>query len=184
MILSFDLATRLTGYCAGNGHTHPVADAFRMAQHGEDIGAMLGELDEKLNILIDRFHPTLIVFEAPILPSGGRRGQTVMGSLLTRRKLMNLSGHLEFVCNRRGITCGEEQVRTIKKELAGTTKASKDDMVFAAEKLGIVLPETQAAGREDAADAVGIWLLGLRHVNRALSAQWDRRLYSARGAML
>lgn len=186
MLLALDLATRLTGYCAGSGADLPEADALRFAQHGEDIGGMLVELDDKVGALLDRFRPTLVVFEAPILPSGGRRGDgnTVMGSLLTRRKLFNLAGHIEFMCARRGIVCAEEEVRRIKRELAGHTKATKDDMVHAARKCGIKLPETQAAGMEDAADAFGVWLLGLRHQNRDLSARWDRLLYSSRGALL
>lgn len=157
-----------------------------LPQCGEDIGQMLALLDDNLNLLLDRFRPSLVAFEAPILPSGGgKKGQgPVMGSLLTRRKLMNVAGHLEFVCYRRGIPCGEETVRTIKKELAGHGGATKADMVYAAQKCGVRLPETQAAGQEDAADAFGVWLLGLRHTNRTLSAQWDRRLYSARGALL
>lgn len=143
---------------------------------------MLAQLDENFTALFNRFQPTVCVFEAPILPSGGGKGNSgpVMGSLLTRRKLMNVAGHLEWFCYVRKIRCGEENVRTIKKELAGHGKATKADMVYAAEKCGVVLPATQAGGREDAADAFGVWLLGLRHTNRALSAEWDRRLHSAR----
>lgn len=185
MLLAFDLATRLCGWTAGDGRSIPVAGAFKMAQHGEDIGAMLGELDDNLNALFDRFQPTHVCFEAPILPQGRRGdGGSVVGSLLVRRKLFNLGGHLEFVCHRRGIACGEEEVRAIKRELAGTTKAQKADMVAAAEKIGVRLPATQAAGREDAADSVGVWLLGLRRIEPALSAEFDRRLYSSRGLLV
>jgi len=183
MLLALDLATRLNGWCGGDGSTVPVASAFKLDQHGEDIGAMLVELESNLNALIDRFQPTLVVFEAPILPSGGRRGQNVMGSLLMRRKLMSLGSFVEFVCKKRGIPCAEESVRAIKRELAGTTKASKDDMVAAAIKCGVKLPEALAAGREDAADAFGLFLLALRHTNKALSAEWDRKLWSSRGAL-
>ncbi len=154
MIVALDLATRLCGYCAGRGDKVPVADAFKLAQHGEDIGAMLVELDANVD------------------------------SLLTRRKLFNVAGHVEFMCAKRGISCAEEEVRTIKRELSGSTKASKDDMVRAAEKVGVRLPTALSDGREDAADAFGCWLLGLRHQDRTLSARWDRVLYSSRGALL
>lgn len=185
MILSLDLATRLTGFCAGSGEVVPVADAFKMAQHGDDIGAMLDELDRNVGILLERFRPVLVVYEAPILPSGGGKGGgNVMGSTLIRRKLFNLGGHVEWMCHTRGIRCAEESVKAIKRELAGHTKASKGDMVAAATKVGVRLPEAVIAGREDAADAFGVWLLGLRHQSPALSARWDKLLWSSRGALL
>lgn len=185
MILALDLATRLTGFCAGDGSKAPTCSAFKMEQHGENIGAMLNELDQNFVALFRRFMPDLVLYEAPILPQG-RKGDkgAVVGSLLIRRKLFALGSHLEFFCHRQGVQCAEAEVRTIKKELAGHTKASKDDMVTAATKCGITLPATVAAGREDAADAFGLWLLGLRHTNRELSARWDRVLWSSRGALL
>lgn len=179
MILALDLSTRKTGYCAGTGECVPTADAFVLPQTGEDIGQMLALLDDNLSALLERFKPSVVVYEAPILPQGPGRS-----TLLIRRKLFSLGSHVEFVCYRRGIRCGEETVKAIKKELGGSSKASKDDMVAAAEKCGVRLPETIAGGREDAADAFGIWLLALRHTNPQLSARWDRVLYSSRGALL
>lgn len=181
-LLALDLSSRLNGYAAGNGHSIPVAGAFTLAQHGEDLGAMLVELEDNLSSLIARFQPTACVYEAPILPSKGDKA--AMGSLLTRRKLMSVGSFVEYVCHRRGIMCGEEHVRTIKKELAGSAKASKDDMVYAAQKLGVILPKTDVAGKKDAADATGLWLLGLRRLNPRMSANFDRILWSSRGALL
>lgn len=183
--MALDLATRLTGFCAGSGETIPTCDAFKMGQHGEDIGAMLAELDDNLGAVLDRFRPTVCVFEAPILPmGGGKKGGNVMGSTLIRRKLFNLSGHVEFVCHRRGIQCGEEKVQGIKRELAGSSSATKSDMIYAAETCGVKLPATVAAGREDAADSFGVWLLALRRIDPRLSAAWDKRLWSSRGTLL
>lgn len=186
MILTLDTSSRKNGYCAGDGTTIPVASAFILDQHGEDIGAMLDQFDTNVNLLLQRFQPTVCVFESPILPSGGGKGDKgpVMGSTLTRRKLFNVTGHFEWMCHTRGIRCGEEQAKTIKKELAGHGNASKDDMVAAAQKCGVVLPPTQAAGMEDAADAFGLWLIGLRKTNRTLSERWDKKLWSARGSLL
>jgi Holliday junction resolvasome RuvABC endonuclease subunit len=186
VILTLDTSSRKNGYCAGDGTTIPVASAFILDQHEEDIGAMLEQFDANVSLLFQRFQPTVCVFESPILPSGGGKGDKgpVMGSTLTRRKLFNVAGHFEWMCHTRGIPCGEEEARTIKKELAGSRKADKEDMVAAALKCGIVLPPTQAAGMEDAADAFGLWLIGLRKTNRELSARWDRLLYSSRGALL
>lgn len=185
MILCLDLATRLNGWCAGDGSKVPACDAFKLDQHGEDIGAMLAELDAKLCALMDRFSPALVCYEAPILPQNRRKGDggAVMGSLLVRRKLMSLGSFVEYRCHMRGVSCAEAGVQAIKRELGGKSHASKDDMVAAALKCGVPLPETEAAGRKDAADAFGIWLLALRHTDKARSAEWDRRLYSSRGAL-
>ncbi len=182
MILALDLSSRLNGFCAGSGLITPVADAFKLAQHNDDLGAMLAEFDDNLCALIKRFSPDLLVYESPILPSAG--GSAVMGSLLTRRKLFALGAFVEYVCHRIGIPCAEEHVRTIKKELSGSGKASKETMVACALKCGISLPETLAAGREDAADAFGLFLLALRHTDKTLSAQWDRKLHGARGLLI
>ena len=183
-VLGLDLATRLTGWCAGDGLSVPTAGAFDLPQCGDDIGMMLDLLDHNIAGLLNRFEPGLVVFEAPILPSGGKGGAAVMGTTMVRRKLFNLSGHVEFMCTRLGVPCIEEDVFKIKKELAGFAGAQKDDMVAAAQKVGIVLPASKTAGQEDAADAFGAWLLGLRKVDRAASANWDRVLHSSRGALL
>lgn len=184
MIIGLDLATRLNGWCAGDGASIPSAGAFLLPQVEEDIGRMLCQLDDEIAALIDWHKPTLVIFEAPILPSRGRKGNSVMGSTLVRRKLMNLTGHVEFMCTRRGIECREADVQRIKRELAGFASADKRDMVAAAQKVGIELPITKAAGQEDAADAFGAWLLGLRYKDGALSARWDSKLYGSRGALL
>jgi Holliday junction resolvasome RuvABC endonuclease subunit len=175
----------LNGWCAGDGAAVPLANAFLLPKCEEDIGEMLCRLDEEIAALIEWHKPDLVIFEAPILPSGGnRKGQTVMGKTIVRRKLMNLSGHVEFMCKTRKIECKEVEVRQIKRELAGFAQAEKSDMVVAALRAGIDLPATKAAGQEDAADAFGAWLLGLRYANRALSSRWDSRLYGGRGSLL
>lgn len=185
-VLGLDLATRLTGWCAGDGLSVPTAGAFELPQTGEDIGEMLDLLDLHLAGLFERTRPSVVLFEAPILPSGGRKGDkgAVMGSALVRRKLMNLSGHVEFMCRRRGIEYFEDSVQGIKKELAGFAGAEKTDMVAAAQKVGVALPGTKSAGQEDAADAFGCWLLALRYADPAASANWDRVLHSSRGSLL
>jgi Holliday junction resolvasome RuvABC endonuclease subunit len=182
VLLALDLASRLNGFCAGDGLSIPVAGAFKLAQHGEDLGAMLAELDANLCTLLDRFGVTAVVYEAPILPSRGDRA--AMGSLLTRRKLMSVGSFVEYRCHMRGLACGEENVKAIKRELVGKAHASKDDMVRCALKLGVRLPETEAAGQKDAADATGLWLLGLRRINPRLSQEWDRRLWSTRPVLM
>lgn len=179
MILAFDLSTRRNGWCAGAGLEIPTAGAFVLPQTGDDIGQMLALLDDQLSGLFDRYQPALAVYESPILPQGAGRS-----TLMIRRKLFALGAHLEFVCKRRGVQCAEFHLRAIKKELGGSGYASKADMTYAAERLGVKLPETQAAGREDAADAAGLWLLALRHMDPKAAARFDTRLWTGRGALV
>lgn len=198
MKLAFlDLASRKSGYCVGRGDTLPTAGAwlwpsFDLAPDDPkddswDYGSMLDALYEDLNRLLDCHEPEMVGYEEPILVSGGqnRRPGQYGDKLVNLRKLYPLGPFVEWVCKRRGIRCVEVDLRSIKRELAGFAAAGKNDMIAAAEKLGIALPETKAAGREDAADAAGGWLYLLRlYGDRQLSQEWDRRLWSRRPTLL
>lgn len=176
-ILALDLATIRTGYCVGDGRSTPVCGAWIFPHVADDLGALALAYEDYLTAIMDAHRPDLVVYESPILVGSRDR-------LIVVRKLYGLGWGTELVCARRGVPCMEAGLRRIKKELAGFSGAAKDDMVAAAVKLGIALPTTKAAGREDAADSVGAWLLGLRYADRATSALWDAKLWSSRGAML
>lgn len=186
-VLSLDLATRKTGYCAGDGETTPVAGAWLFDQVGADYGRLGGALWFNLDSMALRFPDlALVVVEAPIL--------TKKDKLDTVRKLYGISFVVEtwvhLYSKRRVLEGGdpllirEAGLKQIKRELAGHAGAEKSEMVAAAEKCGVVLPATNAAGREDAADAFGGWLMGLRAVNREASGRWDRRLWSTRHGLV
>lgn len=177
MLLGLDLATIRCGYCVGDGTEAPEADAWLFPYVGDDLGALAMAYEDHLIAIIERFRPTLVVYEAPILVSGRDK-------LIVIRKLYGLGWETERVCARRGIVCMEAGLRRIKKELAGFSGAEKADMVAAARRAGIALPRTKAAGMEDAADAFGCWLLGLRHADKRISSQWDQKLWSTRGTLL
>jgi hypothetical protein len=100
------------------------------------------------------------------------------------RKRFGIDMMLECCCRDWGVVCEEEAFGVIKRSLAGFAGAKKADMVFAADKMGVELPKLPAHGREDAADAVGIWLVAIQHYARQHLAHWDQVLYSARGALL
>lgn len=174
MIVSLDLATRLTGWTAGRGDTTPDCGVWEFPQCGDDLGRMLCVLDDFLTITVDRFKPTVMVYEAPIL----RR----IDDLLKVRKLYSLGSHVEFVCRRRGIECHEVSIAAIKKEVTGNAFAEKDDMVAVARTVGLTLPK--GPGAKDAADSFGGWLLALRHYEPEFSAAWDKRIWSGRSALL
>lgn len=176
-VLSLDLATRKTGFCIGDGTDTPVAGAWRFAQVGAAYGRLGSALWFNLDSMALRYPDLgLVVVEAPILTKKDR--------LDTIRKLYGISFVVETWCELRGVPVREAGLRQIKKELAGRSSAEKADMVAAALKVGVRLPATFDEGREDAADAFGGWLMGLRATNRALSGEWDRRLWSSRSAAL
>lgn len=182
-LLGLDLASRLTGWCAGAGETVPQVGAWAFEPAEGDFGFLLDQLDRHLAVAMDRFQPTAVAYEAPVLIARGRSGRAGGDTLAKLRLLYPLGAHVEFVCRRRGVPCYEVNVRTVKKELTGDSLAEKGAMYAMAQKLGAKLPP-RTSGGEDAADALAVWLVLLRHMDRRLSAEWDKRIFQPRGAML
>lgn len=184
----FDPGSQRFGWASGDGSALPHAGAWAFPQTGASLGKMLVWLDDALDAHYELYRPEAVVYEAPILVINQRfkdaQGQTRFRSdtLANVRKTYNLGGHIEFWCERKGIPCHEVDLVAVKKELAGFGAAQKSDMTTAAEKLGVSLPEGQ--GREDAADALGCWLLLLRAKSRLLSSRFDAALYGGRANAL
>lgn len=187
MIVGLDLAPRKCGWCAGDGSTTPIAGGFRLLSALNDGAGLLEETRRGIVTVFDRFRPTVVMYESPILPNNRRRGAQgpVVGTVDQRRAQFAQGYFVEWLCLQRGIHCEEATVAEVKAALTGNPRADKDkDMVPAALKLGIVLPELKVDGREDAADAVGAWLVGVRcHAKQFLPA-WDRRVHSPRGGLI
>lgn len=181
-LLGLDLASRLCGACVGDGAQLPHADTWELAPCGDDFGALLVQLDDYLNVTHARFGIDAVAYEAPILIARGRDGRPYGDNLRKLRLLYPLGAHVEFWCKRRGIPCFEVSIAAIKKEVTGNAYAAKDDLVAIAEKVGLALPRGEKA--KDAADAWGAWLLLLRHMNPALSRDWDRKIWTPKGALL
>lgn len=178
MISAFDIATRSTGWCAGRGDALPEVGAFAFDQTRDVFGDLAERWEDYLEVHFQRFRPLHVVYEQPLL--------TPTDKLLTIRKIYGMGFQLEGFVRRwskrigRTVTCEEVTVAAIKKELTGGRRAEKADMVAVARKVGLVLP---TPGADDAADAFGAWLLGVRQYNRSQSANWDRRIWSPRGAL-
>jgi Holliday junction resolvasome RuvABC endonuclease subunit len=175
VLLGLDPGSQRMGWCVGDGDGLPTVGAWRFEQTGADLGAMLEQLHGQLVALVDRHDVTHVAYERPIL----LRHDTVERLL----KTYNLGGHVQWFCRTNEIPCRTVGIQEVKRELAGMASAGKSDMVYAAEKLGVALPLTRADGREDAADALGVWLLLLRQLDRAKSQEFDRRLWGARGQL-
>lgn len=176
-VLSFiDPGTRRMGWCCGTGAQLPRASAWRFPFTGESLGQMLDAMERALQNHIDAYRPDCLGYERPIL--------TKWDKLQPIRKTYSLGGMIEFVAFRRGIECVEVDLRTIKSELTGEHNASKADMVKAALRLGVVLPLTDADGREDAADAFGGFLVLLRLRSPATFSRYDALLRGQREHIL
>jgi len=160
-LLAFDLATN-TGWAAGDGSKLPVIGHFRLPATGHDVGRFLITARDFYGVLITRFNPDLVLFEMPVLG-------TVVTVAVTR-KLHGMAGQLEVVCHDRGVPCREVAPATAKKQLTGSGRAKKPQMIIAARSLGLKI-ET-----EDEADAVAVWLCGVRHYSPDLWAEWDQKL--------
>lgn len=182
MIVAFDLAPRKCGWVAGSGATIPTAGGFRLTHDLEDLGGCLEALRQEVASVFARFRPSIVLYEEPILPMSG--GKSVVGSLAQRRLQFAQGAFLEWMSLDRGVRCREVSVFDVKQALAGTKRAEKPDMVAMATRLGVRLPAQKVDGREDAADALGVWLVGVRFYAKQFAPDWDRRVWSPRGAML
>lgn len=174
MIWGLDTSSRCTGWTAGTGEVRPETGAWRYPHTGDDLGLLLDSFDRDLCALADRYPPTVIIYEAPIL--------VPYDKLLKLRKLYALGAYLELWARRRGVLVQEEDLRTLKTRLTGSHKADKAEMVRMAKKCGIALPSGKEA--EDAADSFACWLCGIQHHAQPFLPRWDALLYGSRGGLL
>lgn len=162
MILAFDCATA-TGWCAGDGSTTPVLGNVKMPSSVEP-GPFLDFWEKWLDRHLDEIKPTVVVFEAPILPQ--------KTNISTVRKLVGLAGVLEMVAFRKRVVVEETNVSHIKKVLTGNGRSEKPDMVRMAKKCGLN-PKSF-----DEADAFGVWICAVHHHAKQHQQAWDKKLYS------
>lgn len=182
MLLGLDLASRLTGWCAGDGSGVPEVGAWTFPPVDGDYGLLLATLEDYLDVAFGRFAPTEVAYEAPILIARGKGKRRYGDKLSTLRLLYPMGAFVEWYCRRAGTPCYEVTVSEIKREVTGNSYAAKDDLVAVARHCGLQLPPGESA--KDAADAWGAWLVLLRTTDKALSAAWDRRIYTPRGALI
>ncbi|AGH31339.1 hypothetical protein TVVG_00045 [Tetraselmis viridis virus SI1] len=180
VILTFDLATT-SGWCCGDGASSPDLGHVTMpstpTKKGyQELGAFMDFWDAWVTKHLDRLQPTVVGFEAPLVPQPKynpvTRKVTQSTSMQTMRKLYALPSILEMHCHRRGIECSEVNLKSVKARLAGKGNADKADMVAMARRCGM-RPKTH-----DEADAFGIWLYALRYYAPQHQQAWDKKLYS------
>jgi len=176
-LIGWDLGSAKCGWAAGAGDTVPVASGFRLDPiTPAEIGDLGSQFTDRVMAVHKRFpKATHWISERPLLVPTDHR--------FTLEQLMGLSFLLATLGRRLGKTVKLVENGEAKMALAGR-HASKDDMVRMAEHLGVKLPVQKVDGREDAADAVGVWLVGIRLYARQHLTRWDQAIYSNRGGLL
>lgn len=161
VLIGFDLATQV-GWCAGTGDRLPVVDSFRMAATGADVGSYLLEARTYFRLLLDRFDPSAVVYEAPVTMPNQTPEVTT--------KLHALPGVLEMECVERGIKPSKVYPMTLKAKIGGSGRASKDDVMASVRRAGMT-PKNK-----DESDAAAVWLCAVQHYSPATWPMWEARL--------
>ncbi len=157
VLIGFDNASRV-GWCAGDGSRTPAFGSFQLPVTGADVGRYLLEARAFYRILLDRFQPTICVYEAPVR----------VENQALQIKLHGLPGILEMECVERGVRVVMAYPVTLKKRLAGHGHSKKPAMILAARGLGLEVDN------HDEADAVAAWLCGVEHYSDHWPAWADR----------
>jgi Holliday junction resolvasome RuvABC endonuclease subunit len=178
VVLGLDQGVTLTGWCVGDGSSTPAVGAWRFDDlAADDLAALGGRYLAQLRALNLAHGPTHCIYEAPFI-------DRYRDHVLSLRRRFGVDMLLEVFCAEQGIICEEAPFGALKKELGGSPKATKDDVVAGALRLGVALPKTKADGREDAADAAAAWLVGIRCYARQRLPNIDKRLYGRRAGGL
>jgi Holliday junction resolvasome RuvABC endonuclease subunit len=161
-VLAFDLSPSWCGWSYIEGATF-LADSFNLGGVSSDLGAMGRQLTGQVRTLKDRFAPSRISYEAPILKPHDK--------LATLRCTYGVGMVLETLSAGWGIPCNEVDLRQIKSLTTGDQWAEKKHVAAAIESLGVRLP-LKAEGREDAGDAAGCALVTLQRLNPEEADVW------------
>ena len=174
MIIGWDLSTKLCGWAAGAGDRLPVAGAFELFDRNH-LGKHGVEFRSKVMVVHKRFEATHWIVEAPLL--------TPHDHLWTLQRIYGTSFLMFTLAELLGVHCSFAGHGDAKREWGGRD-ADKSTMVATAVALGIRLPETLDGGREDAADACGVWKYGVRRFAPQHITQLDSLVWSSRGGLL
>ncbi len=123
----------------------------------KEPGWALLDLEERLETIVAKSKPSLIVKEAAILPTDFKTTHGKYAMSAPQRVLMyGLHGVVEMIGCRHGIKVTEIEPRTLKKQFAGNGNATKEDMVFACTLVG------QPVVDHNEADAIALLVVTAR----------------------
>lgn len=161
-ILAFDLSPSWCGWSFIGPGRKIEAGAFLIPPAGDDLGTLAAVLEQHFAVLVERFDPLQIGYEAPIMRK--------WDSLIDVRKIYGLGMALEYFALARELPCIEVDLKRVKMVMTDDPWAKKEDVAAAAVSLGVELPPLKAQGRLDAADAVGVALEVARLVDPHVAA--------------
>lgn len=195
VILGLDVAG-CTGWAQGDGTRRPTVGHWKLdATVDEELGPYFLEFR---NHLVRKFWELLtlvgwtegeptrpfagkitVLFEAPVFPKPFLKAGRIIqhASIKDRRKIYGLVALVEMTCLEFGIRCEEVSVAEVKQQLTGKGNAEKEDMVAAAERMGCTITV------HDEADAVGVFLCGVRHHAKKNLPLMDQLLYGRKGLL-
>jgi Holliday junction resolvasome RuvABC endonuclease subunit len=158
-VLAFDCSS-VTGWASfADARAYPALGHFALPS-GMNYGERNLGMLVRVRLLIDRHHPDIVAFEAPIfLP----RDQWH-----TRRLLTGLVNMVELAAAERDLRCIEVDPSVVKRVMCGPRRrvgrkfksASKEDMVAAAEGMG------WKVANHHQADACGVAVATYGHLHR------------------
>jgi Holliday junction resolvasome RuvABC endonuclease subunit len=158
-VLAFDCSSTTGWACFASARAHPALGSFPLPS-GLDYGRRNIAMLAQVRRLIDRFHPDIVAFEAPIfLPRDKWH---------TRRLLTGLVNMVELAAAERDLRCIEVDPGVVKAAMCGPRKkvgrkfksASKDEMVIAAVNMGWHVADDHQA------DACGVAVATYGHLHR------------------
>ena len=109
-ILACDIAT-VTGWAFGDGASDPIFGSQRMGRRGALLGECYVAFRDWMNATVDRLHPEVVVFEAPLLIN--------RGSAQVVQRLMGLAAHADEIATRRGLEVYRAEGSTVTKAFTG-----------------------------------------------------------------
>lgn len=127
----------------------------------EDYGGRFKAFHDWLADMLTTMQPEGLAFESPLLPRGSMNMQTTEHTL---RTLIGLVSVAELIAKLRDLRCFEVNVATAKKELAGSGRAEKRDMLIAATNRGFPCADDHQA------DACAVGLVAMRSLWPARAA--------------
>jgi Holliday junction resolvasome RuvABC endonuclease subunit len=152
-LLALDLSTNVGWAFFARRDAEPVMSTWRAPKASmENYGLRYHEFELWLELLLDRYRPGVVAFEAPIMPRNP-------GKAHAARLSFGFAAETERIAYKRQLRCLECHFSTVKVRLAGSGKAKKRQMISAAIRRGYHV-ET-----EHEADAIGVGLVAFDHID-------------------
>lgn len=167
-LLALDHGSRC-GWAVGDGTQLPAVGSRKNPHSGgrAELEPFWEAHAKWLRGLITDFQPTILVWERPVLAR-----HTTHSSVEVTFGLQAITGLVARECY---IPVRVVTVQQIKIVLTGNGRASKPEMVAAAEDYGLTI------AHHDEADAFGAWLVALRTLEPDLAKQFGPKYFRLRG---